>query len=161
MAVEPVARAALLAQAEVGTGEVEPTRLGKTVSSLFAEISATRYDGSRRDRLAIPLDVPAELSVLVDDHAIAAHELGEGRVHQVGLVVAEYRAGHRPGSPSVSLRRSTRAPLGGGRAAPGLEMRGTARIQPAPGRPAFMTGSSRAPCALDPNVVGFVRPTRV
>ena len=32
--------------------------------------------------------------------------------------------------------------------------------QPAPGRPAFMTGSSRAPCAFDPNDVGFVRPTR-
>ena len=33
--------------------------------------------------------------------------------------------------------------------------------QPAPGSPAFITGSSRAPCALEPNDVGFVRPTRV
>ena len=33
--------------------------------------------------------------------------------------------------------------------------------QPAPGRPAFITGSSRAPLAFAPNAVGFVRPTRV
>ena len=32
--------------------------------------------------------------------------------------------------------------------------------QPAPGRPAFITGSSRAPLALDPNDAGFLRPTR-
>ena len=71
-------------------GEVEAARVGEHGLVVVGRDERHAHDLPGLQVHAVELDAGDELAVLVDDHAVAPHELGEGRLEQ-GWVVAHGR----------------------------------------------------------------------
>jgi hypothetical protein len=145
----------------------EPNNDGKIRSLTLVRVEADdrqvgwgeAISGAQETSLAVKLIAERRLAPLLvgqDPTDVIAQLLPDREwIVEVGLLVQVPGLDHdRLPCEGMGRRR------GGGPAAPlGREVCWV-EGQPAPGRPAFMTGSSRAPCAFDPNEVGLVRPTR-